>query len=353
MTYGSVQYARALAALAVVFYHGITVMNTDSHFLLFEYGKYGVDLFFVISGFIMVVTTPAGGSAGEFFLKRIVRIVPLYWLATFVMVVAAAILPSAFRSTEVDAGRLAMSLAFIPHHHAVVTHQIWPILIQGWTLNYEMYFYVLFSLAMLLAPGRHVFLLSLFLLAAISVGLFMSFQNAILRLYTSSMLIEFLLGVFLGKVVGSANKSHLVIFNGVMTLAAILSITLLGFGVPVGRPEFVGFTAAALLGWWIWFEGNGGAYTNKTVLLVANASYSIYLFHTFALGAVRFATNRIGLQWGAWSVDITTMILGAALSVVVGIGSYLVFEKPVQIFMRRRLFKRPRALAGAVEGATG
>src|SRR4051794_32047215 len=88
MTYGSVQYGRAVAALAVVLYHGITVMNTESHFLLFEYGKHGVDLFFVISGFVMVVTTSSGGSAKEFFLKRLVRIVPLYWLATFVLVLA-------------------------------------------------------------------------------------------------------------------------------------------------------------------------------------------------------------------------------------------------------------------------
>jgi exopolysaccharide production protein ExoZ len=350
MTYGSVQYARALAALAVVLYHGITVMNTDSHFLLFEYGKYGVDLFFVISGFIMVVTTPSGGSAGEFFLKRLVRIIPLYWLATFILVLAAAVVPAAFRSTEVDAGRLAMSLAFIPHHHAVVTHQIWPILIQGWTLNYEMYFYVLFSLALLAGPGRHVLLLSLFLVAAISVGLFLSFQNAILRVYTSPMLIEFLLGVFLGKVVGSANRSHLVIFNGAVTLAAVVSITLLGFGVPVDRPEFVGFTAAALLGWWIWLEGRGASYTNKVILLVANASYSIYLFHTFALGAVRFSTNKLGLQWSAWSVDIVTIILGTVLSVIVGITSYLIFEKPVQSFMRHWLFKKPRRLTAVTEG---
>jgi exopolysaccharide production protein ExoZ len=88
----SVQYLRAVAALLVVAYHTNNMGLLRPHFTILGFGGYGVDLFFVISGFIITVTTARDTSPGVFFRKRLIRIVPLYWLVTFVYVLIAFML---------------------------------------------------------------------------------------------------------------------------------------------------------------------------------------------------------------------------------------------------------------------
>jgi len=155
----NIQILRALAATAVAFYHtGYRVpgfLHTD--FL-------GVAVFFVISGFIM--SHIARESAGAFMMHRIGRIVPLYWLATFLYVTVILIGTSSKTATAVS---LAEDLLFIPRFSEGAT-PIEPALSVGWTLNLEMFFYVMFALAlainMRLAPIIvAAFLLTLWLVA--------------------------------------------------------------------------------------------------------------------------------------------------------------------------------------------
>jgi len=92
----SIQYLRALAALMVVWVHSLYMIpGVAEEFNAPNFGGAGVDLFFVISGFIMVVTTAEKDvTPMEFFCRRIVRVVPLYWLATLAMIAGAAISPN-------------------------------------------------------------------------------------------------------------------------------------------------------------------------------------------------------------------------------------------------------------------
>ena len=139
----SIQYLRAVAALMVVFHH---IINAKPWLFnpLENYPSLatGVDIFFVISGFIMYVAA-RNEAPLEFLKKRIIRIVPLYWVATLAFVIVKTKL-HIFSLTPEDWLHIAKSLAFIPHHDPTNPGKIWPYLIQGWTLNYEMFFYLIF-----------------------------------------------------------------------------------------------------------------------------------------------------------------------------------------------------------------
>lgn len=147
-TYVGVQYLRALAAIAVVVFHAAERYGVD-----FSQGARGVDVFFVISGFIMwTVTTGRPATPAGFLLDRVRRIVPLYWVATFVLIGATLLGVAPTGQNDLSLGSVLKSLLFIPYVGAGAVHA-WPILGPGWTLNFEMFFYGVFAL-FLFAPAR-------------------------------------------------------------------------------------------------------------------------------------------------------------------------------------------------------
>ena len=118
------------------------------------FGQAGVDIFFVISGFIMWVTTHDRPTTPlRFMTNRIVRIVPLYWLITLAVAAMAFAVPSLFRGVVLTPEHVIKSLLFIPHYYPGMPTRVWPLLLPGWTLNYEMVFYLVFAIALLL-PRR-------------------------------------------------------------------------------------------------------------------------------------------------------------------------------------------------------
>ncbi|MFS8087214.1 MAG: acyltransferase family protein, partial [Acidobacteriota bacterium] len=142
------QAMRGIAALMVVLWHSsrfISPYYTGLGWTLFGGGSaMGVEMFFVLSGFIMVYTTTAGTpvSAGNFLLRRFIRIWPLYMICTGLVILQQGV-------SSVDGSGLFQSLTFIP-----VRNDQLPLLGVGWTLNFEMYFYVIFGLCMLLGRLR-------------------------------------------------------------------------------------------------------------------------------------------------------------------------------------------------------
>ena len=180
--YTSIQVLRAVAALSVLLYHAG----------LFNIGYGGVDVFFVISGFIMG-TIGVREAPNEFFGKRLIRIVPLYWAVTIAMCLLS-LLPGAFQQFTFDLPRLVKSLLFIPHVD-VPTGRVWPLLVPGWTLNYEMFFYAVFAIG--LALGRPVMLSVTLMIALVATGLLVAPTNSIWATYTNPMLLEFVSGVAL------------------------------------------------------------------------------------------------------------------------------------------------------------
>src|ERR1700730_5914930 len=138
----NIQSLRALAALSVAYFH------TD--FGGIRFGSFGVDVFFVISGFIMAQICQTDSS--HFFLRRLVRIVPLYWALTLLIFGLAKFAPWLVYRAPADWADLARSLFFVPYQNK--SGLVQPELFLGWTLNYEMFFYVNVALALLIVPPR-------------------------------------------------------------------------------------------------------------------------------------------------------------------------------------------------------
>lgn len=189
--------------MMVVWHHALIQVPGTTDFIplsAWGWGHLGVDLFFMISGFIMVHTTwgkPV--TPWQFISNRIRRIVPLYWTATLAMIGLALVLPSQFRSLRFDAVSVVKSLGFVPFYSLSDPGVVFPVLKPGWTLNYEMFFYLLFALSMLLARRWRVPSMVALLGCLVGLGYLYAPTNAILSVYTGPKLIEFGFGMVIAR----------------------------------------------------------------------------------------------------------------------------------------------------------
>src|ERR1700733_9294479 len=162
-SFQSIQALRGIAAVMVMIFHA--GLRFDQSEMTFRIGNAGVDIFFIISGFVMWTVAARRPSDPLVFLRRrFVRLVPLYWLWTVAVIAAWALIPSAFPRMHPTVGHVALSLAFLPHL-SPDSGRITPVLGQGWTLNFEVFFYVLFAAGLMLpSRTRFGFMVALLLL---------------------------------------------------------------------------------------------------------------------------------------------------------------------------------------------
>lgn len=196
----SVQALRAAAAWLVVFHHVMQVFfdfDTDNPVgrLLSTRGQMGVDIFFVISGFVIYITTADRSMKTLRFLwQRAARIVPVYWFYTLVTAAILLFAGDLMPDYGLDLPSLIMGLLFIPNDNPAGFGN-YPILPVGWTLNFEMMFYLVFALSFLL-PARARLWAVLAMIMLLNLGL--SHLEMISSFYADPIIYEFLLGVGVG-----------------------------------------------------------------------------------------------------------------------------------------------------------
>src|ERR1039457_1883087 len=190
-TVHSIQHLRAVAALMVVAFHAIVSRWNAPQV---EDLALGVDIFFVISGYIMMATTRTM-RPGEFAYKRLVRIVPMYWLMTAVLLAAVGI--HFFRHTVVTPQYVTKSFLFIPYigREGILA----PLLGPGWTLNVEMFFYLIFTAALLLPYRLRLPTVGALFVTMVVAGAFVHMTTPALWLYTRPRLLEFVIGMALAQ----------------------------------------------------------------------------------------------------------------------------------------------------------
>ncbi|WP_110649555.1 acyltransferase family protein [Salinicola peritrichatus] len=315
----NIQALRALAALMVVFHH--VILHADSYGVSLIYmnflsgwGASGVDIFFVISGFVMVYTQMRVKRTPMGFLKnRIERIVPIYWLLTLVMVSLLLLMPALFREKTFDlvwfVTSMTMTSQFFTGSH--------PIINVGWTLEYEMLFYVLFACSLVLRGLFGTVLMTSALLGFVY-----------LLGYSDAIIFEFMLGMGVAYAfrarIGAALGYPLLLAGGL--LLGMSLIVELGW-----HRLFVWGVPAALI-------VMGACYVpqinNAMVLFLGEASYSIYLTHMFALPLIYKLAIR-------FLPSIQTDLLGLLCFVVAVAGGcvfYRCIEQPItRRFKARRL----------------
>uniref|UniRef100_UPI0011DD4172 acyltransferase family protein n=1 Tax=Shewanella marina TaxID=487319 RepID=UPI0011DD4172 len=200
----SIQVMRGFAAILVVFYHiyYISKLYSDYNIRHFELLHLGVDIFFILSGFIMVYIINKGDSFSnnmilKFLKDRIIRIVPLYWFFTIVMFLSYIFIFDKEKSII----ELLKSLFFIPYYDSF-SFGIYPILGVGWTLNYEMYFYFLIIISIYLFRSNYFKPLVLSMVLISVFGYFIIDDNTIsnnpfIYTYFNHYLLEFCIGLII------------------------------------------------------------------------------------------------------------------------------------------------------------
>lgn len=290
-TLDAIQYLRGIAAMMVVYYHAFPqVARMGSPHGGPKWLSSGVDIFFVISGFVMVYSAARHPQRGAlaFLRDRIVRIVPLYWALSFVMLLLLLFVPAAAQTSRFDPAHVLASFLFVPWMHPL-QHHYWPMLTPGWTLNYEMFFYVIFAAALGIAGRRRglVVAISCAVLAGLALSrTLLPTADGIAGVYTNSLVLEFGFGMLLGEMFLRAGNfvSHrwwVVIGLGSFGLA-ISGATrpLLTQGLSIGVPA-----AMVVLGaLYVPLSLDGAA--QKIARKLGDASYAIYLSHPLLMSAL-------------------------------------------------------------------
>jgi peptidoglycan/LPS O-acetylase OafA/YrhL len=348
----SIQYLRAVAALMVVVFHLVPQLRR------MDYGGWwpdslagGVDVFFIISGFIMWVTTiDRPTTPWTFFRRRLARIAPLYWLLTTVVVLVMLIAPKLLQTTSFGLVHMLASYAFLPAI-SPATGWVNPVVNPGWTLNYEMFFYVVFGAALVLRPAARFAAVAVVLGGLVCLRLLPLPEHFVLDFYTSGLLLEFIFGMALaraylaGRLLPSRAAAWASLAIGAVAMVAMLEI------VPSWpRVIIFGLPALAIVTGALSLELHGGVRHHALTHLLGDASYSIYLTHFMTLSAVGQAWRRLGLgdmTGGFWMFGV----VGTGASVVIGLMAYRWLEQPlVRCFSRRRQAAAPAAGQAAAPG---
>lgn len=349
----SIQLLRAIAALAVVFYH--------VHFYHLETGTFGVDIFFIISGFIIAYMV--NQTTRHFIIKRIIRVVPLYTLATLLTVALALAEPKWFNHAIVNAGAMAKSLFYIPYR----IKESGPILSSGWTLNDEMFFYgamflciLLFKKKGMLVPACGVLLILLLLILNSFSESTIAASGYGLRFYRNGLLPEFIYGLalyyFRDYYDSRQTKtiSVLMISAGLAAFALIIYFDLNHIALGLPRNIRYGIPALLFVNSFLTME-NRISEKNRFVkagLKLGDASYAMYLFHPFVIYfLLRLVYPKIigrssSLITGTMELTVS-LVLVALVSVLI----YELVDKPMTKFFKKRLKKYNEVRAARLAAA--
>ncbi len=330
----SIQFLRFIAAFMVVLHHSADLLeiNLNTQFTswlmyLLTFGDAGVHIFFVISGFVMVYAANnkfgQKGYAPVFLKRRFLRIYPIYWACFALTLLFAPILnnpPLNHTTAEILA-----STTLLPDYSAKV-------LPVGWTLSFEIYFYFLFSLAVLLPKRLGISALCLFMILSIAVGRVVKPENSNLQFISNPILIEFVAGVIIAII--TIERPHLVKrFSNIL-----IALGLTGFilAVYIGKHHvpttlLFGIPSALLIMGLAAQEVNQKtpAYIQRYSWL-GDSSYSLYLTHVMVvfISVALLRDTEIILS------NIAIFVI-SLLCVLFGIGFYKAIEKPLMLWAKR------------------
>ena len=338
----SIQCLRGLAALMIVAHHlqnqlGRLGMESMEGSAL----PSGVDIFFVISGFIMWVTTapkPERTFIG-FYRDRITRIVPLYWAMTVLLVAILIVAPGAANTAMLDWPHILKSFFFIPAEHPA-THAYQPALIPGWTLNLEMFFYLLFGAAMA-AAGTNLRLrfgiIVLALLAIVAAG-YLARRGGVAGFYAQDIVGEFVFGIL----IGAAFVEERLARSNWFWLPLLAGFALLFADTPLAEAESRllrwGVPAALIVLGAVFVPQSGPLMLQR----LGDWSYSLYLSHPITLAASEKLWNK--------TADGVPLLLFPAVAVAVAILAAWIIHRTAEVPMTRTA--RRLLQAGSVRKAS-
>jgi len=342
-----IQGLRFIAALLVVITHS-TFYATERLGAggdIWARGVCGVDIFFVISGFVMVASTMRTWGRDDawknFALRRLIRIVPMYWLATTAKLSTFLISPAAILHSHPTILHIVSSYLFIPTTNSEGEYA--PLLGVGWTLDYEMFFYALFALALFAKKNVFAYLGAILSVASVA-SIFCTPGLPAITMYANSIVLEFFFGMLIA---GLLHKS-----NYRLPLWASVSLVLAGgallfapyHNMPHVGPRVLadGLPAALLVLGVVALEPQLKGRIPRLVILFGDASYVLYLFHPLIAPIAPEFLRKLGIHIFSLSI-----LLSISLALCVTALIHLSIERYATNQLKKLFFSRPVSTAAA------
>lgn len=358
-----IQMLRFLAAAMVLFSHlqhevlDRPFLDTRG-FLPFEPLLWagGVDIFFVISGFIMYYLSHnrfgREGESRQFILRRLIRIAPPYWACTLAMLLALMLFKDKIQHSTTSVEQVIGSFLFIPLPDPYGF--FYPVLLLGWTLNFEMLFYVIFAVGLCFSRTTGMVVILAVLAAFGLPQYFVRIETAPFAFWCNPIVFEFLFGIGLAHLRLSGFRvspiaGWALFVLGVALMVALRMQDLVSLGplrpFSVGLPALIACAGPALIREPAGFRQGPMV---RTLVLGGDASYALYLTHPFSINLVALAMPHLGVT-EPW----VYVLVGSIAAVSAGLIAHLLLEKPVTNWLNKAAFgTRSNTVSGTMPVGT-
>jgi len=333
----SIQILRAVAAISVVYSHIAYSLYAPIPRPIPAFGLFGVDIFFVISGFVMAMVVAKGHSARSFAISRLTRIVPLYWILTTCLLLLAATKPELLSSTTINLLNYLKSLFFIPYFKE--NGSLTPMLTVGWTLNYEMFFYLCMWMSLFVVKRFYIQATIILIILCYVFASIATTNNVLSSFFGNTQIFEFILGLLLYKTYGLRQSSNHSPF--IPIVIATMTYIFMAYGEMSGfsgnKLLLYGIPSAALVYSVLHLENvftQGNQKVVSILTTIGAGSYATYLSQLYVIeGVIRI----MHLKWSyldPFSIFGTTFIIMSAL--IVGHLLYTYIDKPIGSYLKRQ-----------------
>lgn len=308
--------------------------------------RFGVEIFFVISGFVMITATPEGGlaaasrirSAQHFLVRRVIRVAPMYWLCSAVKVCLVLLIPSLALRSSIDWEHVLKSFLFIPA--AGPWGMVQPILPVGWTLNFEFLFYSLFAVCIVVTRWR-ASLAAVLLLLVFVTGSLTAEPGGAMHFYARTLLFDFAMGMGIARL--AQRDIQLPAPLAWLVLFLVFGMSALNERMAGAWFDLVGFgLLAGLVVWATVSLESRFLHKLKPLELLGNASYSIYLTHSFFTPGVVIVALKLAITQPLVVITAATLI-----PCLLGCLAYKYVEAPLTRVLRARFDPAPCTKARA------
>jgi exopolysaccharide production protein ExoZ len=335
--YDLIEAMRFIAAFSVVITHVsfYTFERLDNSLGVYGLGANGVHLFFVISGFVMIVSSRKLIDVQNgwliFSLRRIARIAPIYWIMTTFKLLLLLISTGLILHSEFDIAYVLKSYLFIPSLN--LDGEMRPLYGVGWTLCYEMFFYLIFAIALKIRISPAIFS-SVFILFLVGYSLIVKPENIYVKFFTDSIMIDFIFGILVGlAAIRNIKMPTILAIILIFVCFCYLFLPLSVFGIAdFNRSSTFGFTSFLLIFAAVSLEHKYSFFLPKVVTFLGAASYSIYMVHPTVGPIVPKILSMISIHSALLSIAISAIV-----SIIVASIFYGVVERPITLYLTSKI----------------